>query len=97
MSDNLKAHHFQPGNPGGPGRPKGARAKLGELFLNAMLDDFGAHGIDAIIKAREEKPSDYVRTIANLLPKEMTGENGEPLFSGITVQFVKADKKPGKP
>lgn len=93
MSDNLKAHQFKPGNPGGPGRPKGARAKLGELFLTAMLDDFEAHGIDAIIRAREEKPSDYVKIISNLLPKEMTGENGAPLFEGITVQFVKGEKK----
>lgn len=93
MADNIKAHQFQQGNPGGPGRPKGARAKLGEEFLNAMLAHFLTDGADAIRRACEEKPADYVRTIASLLPKEMTGENGEPLFTGITVNFVKPEKK----
>ncbi len=58
-----------------------------------MLSHFETDGIDAIRRACEEKPADYVRTIASLLPKEMTGENGEPLFNGITVQFVKGEKK----
>jgi hypothetical protein len=57
-----------------------------------MLEHFETDGIDAIKRACAEKPADYVRTIASLLPKEMTGENGEPLFSGITVQFVKPEK-----
>lgn len=93
MTDTAKAYLFQPGNPGGPGRPKGARAKLGEAFLTALLNHFETDGIDAIRRACAEKPADYVRTIASILPKEMTGENGEPLFTGITVQFVKPEKK----
>jgi hypothetical protein len=93
MTDTLKAHQFQPGNPGGPGRPKGARAKLGEAFLVAMLESFQKGGIAAIEKVRSEDPTAYVKTIASILPKEMTGENGEPLFSGIEVKFVKGDKK----
>ena len=86
---------FQPGNPGGPGRPKGARSKLGESFLSALLSSFEKGGIEAIEKVRLEDTSTYVKVIAGLLPKEMTGENGEPLFSGITVNFVKAGKKDG--
>lgn len=83
---------FQKGNPGGPGRPKGARNKLGEVFLERLLADFNDHGVAAIEKVRKEDNSTYIRTIASLLPKEITAEDGEPLFSGITVNFVKAKK-----
>lgn len=75
---------------GNPGKPKGARHKLGEAFIGAMLTDFEAHGAAAIIKVRESDPSTYIRTIAGILPKEVTGENGDALFTGITVNFVKS-------
>lgn len=91
-SDNLKPHQFQPGNSASPGRPKGARGKLGEAFLAALLGNFEKGGIEAIERVRTEDPSSYVRVIANILPKVMTGEDGEALFSGITVSFVKAEK-----
>ena len=84
---------FLPGQaPKSPGRPKGARSKLGESFRLAMLDDFTKHGVAAIKKVRTDDPSAYIRTIANILPKELTAEDGEPLFSGITVTFVKPAK-----
>jgi|LakMenE01Jun11ns_1017448.scaffolds.fasta_scaffold9952278_2 hypothetical protein len=63
---------FQPGQVGNPvGRPKGSRNKLGEAFLEAMHDDFSAHGIDAIIKVRSERPDQYLKVIASILPKEL--------------------------
>jgi hypothetical protein len=37
-------------------------------------------------------PGSYVRTIAGLLPKQVTGEDGEPLFTGIQVSFVKPNE-----
>lgn len=61
---------FAPGNPGGPGRPKGARNKLGEAFIEALHDDFAVHGVATIAKVRDEKPDQYVKVIASLLPKE---------------------------
>ena len=56
---------------GNPGRPKGARHKLGEMFLEAMRDDFEAHGVAAIVTVREERPQDYLRVIASLMPKDL--------------------------
>lgn len=93
MPDSIRPHQFKPGGPGGPGRPKGARSRLGEAFLNAVLADFEANGVSAIKKVREEDPSTYMRVIAGILPKELTGENGEPLMSGIQVTFVKPEAK----
>jgi hypothetical protein len=61
-------HQFKPGNPG---RPKGARNKLGEAFIEAMHDDFEAHGVAAISKVRDEKPDQYLKVIASILPKDL--------------------------
>jgi hypothetical protein len=61
-------HRFGPGNPG---RPKGARNKLGEAFIEALHDDFGKHGVDAIVEVRETKPDQYLKVIASLLPKDV--------------------------
>lgn len=57
--------------PGNGGRPKGARNKLGEEFIKALADDFDQHGTDAIARVREDRPQDYLKVIASLLPKEI--------------------------
>jgi hypothetical protein len=76
---------FEAGWAGGPGRPKGSRAKLGEAFLRALKADFAAGGVEAIQRMRTDDPSGYVKTIAGLLPKELTGEGGGPVLivSGV--------------
>jgi hypothetical protein len=61
-------HQFKPGNPG---RPKGSRNKLGEAFLEAMHNDFQQHGVEVIQKVRIEKPDQYLKVIASILPKEL--------------------------
>lgn len=69
-TDNLKP--FQPGQSGNPaGRPKGSRNKLGEQFLDDMYADWKAHGAAAIIKVRDEKPDQYLKVVASILPKEL--------------------------
>lgn len=88
-----KANQFKSGNPGGPGRPKGTRNKLSEAFVKAMSDDFAVHGLATIELARAGDPLGYVKVVASLCPKELTGEDGAPLFEGLTVQFVKAPSK----
>ena len=61
---------FLTGNNGG-GRPKGSRNKLGEDFLSALQQDFAVHGADTITKVREERPHEYLKIVAGLLPKEL--------------------------
>lgn len=61
---------FITGNIGG-GRPKGARNKLGELFLSDMYADWQENGIEAIKAVRAEKPDVYLKVVASILPKEL--------------------------
>lgn len=66
-----KTGRFLPGNSGGRGRPKGARNKLSEAFIEALHDDFVEHGKETIARVREERPQDYLKVIASLLPKDV--------------------------
>jgi hypothetical protein len=58
----------QSGNPAG--RPAGAKNRLQGDFLTALAEDFRAHGIEAIRIMRVERPAEYVKCIASLMPKE---------------------------
>ena len=64
-----KNGHFAPGNEGGPGRPRGSRTKLSESYLKALADDFEEHGVETIVRLREEQPAIYVGAIGKLMPK----------------------------
>lgn len=79
---------WEPGTSGNPlGRPKGYRNKLGEAFLEAMHNDFKEHGISAIVKVREEKPEQYLKVIAMILPKQLhINETAE--ISGLSTDVM---------
>jgi len=61
---------YQPGNPGGPGRPKGSRSKLQEAVIRALYENFAINGADAIEKVRLRKPEVYLMACVSLLPKQ---------------------------
>lgn len=67
---------------GNPGRPKGSRNKLGEQFLEALQQDFEANGVAAIAKVRDEKPDQYLKVIASLMPKDLNINVNQ--FDGMT-------------
>jgi hypothetical protein len=74
---------FKPGNPGGPGRPVGARSKLNELAIALLHEDFAKHGADVIRRVRELKPEVYLASVVSLLPKQSQIEKRSP-FDDLT-------------
>ena len=62
---------FIMGHTGAGGRPVGARNKLGEAFIQALHDSFNEHGAATIETVRVEKPDQYLKVIASLLPKDV--------------------------
>lgn len=63
---------FKPGQSGNPkGRKKGSRNKLGEAFIDALQEDFDEHGKQAIVTVRTERPHEYLKVVASILPKEL--------------------------
>lgn len=95
MADDIlrdpKTGVFLKGKKGGPGRPKGSRNLLGEAFLSAMHEDFEAEGVAAIVKVREEKPDQYLKVIASLLPKELSlnVNDAENMTDGELVERIR--------
>lgn len=77
MSDSTDdkqrpAHLFKPGQSGNPnGRPKGSRNKLGEQFLSDLQNLWEEKGMETLEVAREEKPMEFAKMIAGILPKEL--------------------------
>jgi hypothetical protein len=74
-----KQNRWKPGQSGNPaGRPKGARSKLSESFLEALSNDFDTNGIEVIEKVRSSRPHEYLKIVAAVLPKQMQLEDLTP-------------------
>src|SRR5258705_7089164 len=58
---------FITGHNGGPGRPRGSRNKLTELFFADLCADWQLHGAGTMEIVRRDHPVAYLRTIASLL------------------------------
>lgn len=87
MDQDPKTGVFLKGKKGGPGRPKGSRAKLGEAFLADLHADWKEHGPETIEKVRTERPSDYMKVVASILPKDLN-VNLNPLEEATDDELV---------
>ena len=56
------------GNPNG--RPKGHKDRFTARFWASVYDDWCKHGSDTIRRVRENDPSTYFRTMAQLAPRD---------------------------
>jgi hypothetical protein len=86
----LREHAFKPGQVANPaGRPKGSRHKLGAAFIEAMHDDFMKNGPAVIEAVRIEKPDQYLKVIASILPKEI--DVGEQTLNALSELMDRVD------
>src|SRR5262245_8359858 len=59
---------FEKGHPKMGGRRKGARDKIATALLEAIAKDFEEHGEEVIRIARVERPAEYLKLCASLIP-----------------------------
>ena len=64
---------FKPGDPRTKtgGRRKGSRDRIETKMLEAIARDFEEHGDEAIKICRLERPNEYLKLVASLLPREV--------------------------
>ncbi len=87
---------FKPGGVANPlGRPKGSKNRLGEEFIRALADDFEAHGTGAIEAVRVERPHEYLKIIASILPKiiEFKSKNDGMSDDELRAAFIAAARE----
>lgn len=89
------AHRIKPGQVLNPrGRTKGSRNVFAEKFIKDFLNDWDQHGPEAVERCREEKPTEYVRIGATLLPKDFHLKmTNEAEFEKILDQFDTTELK----
>jgi hypothetical protein len=74
---------FVSGNNGG-GRPKGSRNKLTTEFLDDLYAKWREHGPDVLERVIRDDPAAFLRTVAQILPKEIDANvNAGSDFDGM--------------
>jgi hypothetical protein len=68
---NSDATQFKPGHPSRGGRRKRSRDKIETALLEGIAADFAEHGQEAIRICRIERPNEYLKLVASLLPREV--------------------------
>ncbi len=77
---------WKPGESGNPaGRPRGSRDTINEAFLKDLAADWKDDGINALRRAREDRPAEYCRMVASLLPKDqnLSVKNDNPVSAAF--------------
>ena len=78
----IEEYQFEKGREKTGGRKPGVRNRLSHSFLQAFAADFEQHGEEVIKIVRIERPHEYLKVAAYLMPKEFTGE------AAITVRTI---------
>ena len=80
---DAKTGRFITGNNGG-GRPKGSRNKLSTEFLDDLHAKWQQHGPDVLERVIRDDPAAFMRTVAQILPKEIDANvNAGSDFDGM--------------
>ena len=62
---------FEKGQPKQGGRAKGVRNRLSHSFLESLHADFVEHGEEVIRIVRVERPHEYLKVVAGLIPAQL--------------------------
>lgn len=82
----------KPGTPKTGGRQKGTPNKINALLKDAILQAAEAAGgpggmVGYLTLQAHENPSAFMSLLGKVLPQQVTGEDGGPIKSSITVTF----------
>lgn len=86
----LKPWLFKPGQSGNPaGKPKGARSKFAQAFVEDFARDWAEHGSAVLERIRQDDPSTYGRIACAILPKviELDEDTKEAIHSLALIKF----------
>lgn len=71
----------KPGSPKTGGRKKGTPNKLTADVKGMILEALHeAGGVSYLLQQSESNPTAFLTLVGKVLPKEMTGKDGDPLF-----------------
>ena len=62
---------FKKGSAGGPGRPKGARNKVTDIYLGALSKTTVDDVLQVVEKLKDTRPDAYLKLLGALVPKDM--------------------------
>jgi hypothetical protein len=68
---DQRSGRFLSGCKPGPGRSRGSRNRLADAFIADLREVWEAHGIQALEKCALEEPSQFLRVIASLMPRDI--------------------------
>jgi hypothetical protein len=90
QADRNARGQFLVGHTGIGGRPRGARNKLGEAFLQDLHEDWEKHGKSVIEQVRREDPSTYLRVMASVVRPSSSEPEVEDPFASMTFEELRA-------